>query len=400
MKRAIFTTLGLLLLFSCVDANKEARNRLETINEKGEKIRQKFIPDRRVGVFDVAYAVSGTEVKVIGKTTSSEVKQLLYEELTNAGYTVQDSMVLLPNAAALENKIYGVVNVSVCNMHRSDDFSSEMITQALLGMPVNVLERTAWYRVQTPDNYIAWVHRAAIVAMTKDEYNTWNSAEKIIVTSHYGFTYEKPDIHSQSVSDVVSGDRLKWEGTEGGFYRVSYPDGRRAYVSRTISQPEKAWRNELKQDAAEIVRTAKTLLGVPYLWAGTSAKGIDCSGYVRTVLFMHDIIMPRDASQQAYVGQHIDIASDFSNLQAGDLIFFGAKATAGRKERVVHVAISLGGTNFIHSQGDVRINSFDPEDARFDEYNLKRLLFATRVLNSIDTEGINTTTTNPYYLPR
>lgn len=64
-------------------------------------------------------------------------------------------------------------------------------------------------------------------------------------------------------------------------------------------------------DAQSIIRTAYTMIGIPYLWAGTSSKGVDCSGLVRTVLFMHDIIIPRDASQQAYVGQRIGIASRF-----------------------------------------------------------------------------------------
>ena len=169
-------------------------------------------------------------------------------------------------------------------------------------------------------------------------------------------------------------------------------------MEKSAALPEKEWRKSLKQDAASIIRTAHTLMGVPYLWAGTSSKGVDCSGFVRTVLFMHDIIIPRDASQQAYVGQHIDIAPDFSNLQPGDLVFFGRKATAERKERVVHVGIYIGGRRFIHSQGDVRISSFDPQDERFDEYNLGRLLFAARVLPSINKEkGLNTTDENPYY---
>ena len=98
------------------------------------------------------------------------------------------------------------------------------------------------------------------------------------------------------------------------------------------------------------------------------------------------------------MGQHIDIAPDFSNLQPGDLVFFGRKATAECKERVVHVGIYIGGRRFIHSQGDVRISSFDPQDERFDEYNLGRLLFAARVLPSINKEkGLNTTDENPYY---
>ena len=135
-----------------------------------------------------------------------------------------------------------------------------------------------------------------------------------------------------------------------------------------------------------------------YLWAGTSSKGIDCSGFMRTILFIHDIIIPRDASQQAYVGEHIDIAPDFSNLQPGDLIFFGRKATADRKERVVHVGMYIGNKRFIHSQGDVHVSSFDSADELFDEYNLGRLLFATRVLPYINKEAsLNTTETNPYY---
>ena len=154
----------------------------------------------------------------------------------------------------------------------------------------------------------------------------------------------------------------------------------------------------LKQDAASIIATAHSMMGIPYLWAGTSSKGVDCSGFMRTVLFMHDIIIPRDASQQAYVGKHIDIVPDFSNLQPGDLIFFGRKATPERKERVVHVGMYIGNKRFIHSQGDVRVNSFSPDDELFDEYNLGRLLFATRVLPYINKEAsLNTTETNPFY---
>lgn len=393
----IFGLLGLLLFVSCAGTGENVNEILDQLRQTGEEVRKQFIPDRRVGVFDVDYMLDGKNLKVKGGTTSAEAKAMLLDELSKAGYEIQDSLRLLPDNEVLGDRTYGIVNLSVCNLRSEDDFSSEMVTQGLLGMPVRVLDRTSWYRIQTPDNYIAWVHRAGITPMTREEYNAWNSAEKIVVTSHYGFTYEKPDTKSQSISDVVSGDRLKWEGTEKGYYKVSYPDGRKAYISNSISQPEAVWQKTLKQDATSIIATAKTLLGVPYLWAGTSAKGMDCSGFVRTVLYLHDIIMPRDASQQAYVGEHIDIASDFGNLQPGDLVFFGRKATPERKERVVHVAIYIGNKKFIHAQGDVRINSFDPADADYDEYNLNRLLFATCFLNSIGTSEINTTVTNSYY---
>lgn len=398
MKNFIASLLGLFLLSSCVGSDHT--NKLDAAQQIGEEVRTQFVPDRRVAIFDVAYRMDGSKLVLKGATTSAEAKATLVSKLTASGYDIQDSLRVLPDAVELENNTYAIVNLSVCNLRRAGDFSSEMITQALLGMPVRILEHTGWYRIQLPDNYIGWVHRAGITPMTKEEYNAWNQAEKVIVTSHYGFTYEKPNVNAQTVSDVVAGDRLKWVGTEGNFYKVAYPDGRVAYISRTLSALEKEWRKGVKQDAESIIATAKTLLGVPYLWAGTSSKGMDCSGLVRTVLYMHDIIIPRDASQQAYIGQHIDIAPDFANLELGDLIFFGRKATADQKERVVHVGIYLGNKMFIHSQGDVRINSFDPNAPQYDEYNLNRLLFATRVLPGIGTPQINTTATNLYYLPQ
>ena len=265
-------------------------------------------------------------------------------------------------------------------------------------MPVKVLQYTGWYEIQTPDDYTGWVHRMVITPMSKEKYDEWNRAEKIVVTSHYGFTYEKPDATSQTVSDVVAGNRLKWEGSKGHFYKVSYPDGRQAYIPKSISQPENRWRASLKQDVESIIETAYTMIGVPYLWAGTSSKGVDCSGLVRTVLFMHDIIIPRDASQQAYVGERIEIASDFANVQRGDLVFFGRKATGEQKEGISHVGIYLGNKRFIHALGDVHVSSFEPSDKNYDAFNTGRLLFAVRFLPYINKEkGMNTTDRNPYY---
>ena len=128
---------------------------------------------------------------------------------------------------------------------------------------------------------------------------------------------------------------------------------------------------------------------------------LSANDMVRTVLFMHDIIIPRDASQQAYVGERIEITSDFANVQRGDLVFFGRKAFSGRKEGISHVGIYLGNKQFIHALGDVHISSFEPADKNYDEFNTGRLLFAVRFLPYINKEkGMNTTEHNPHYLPQ
>ena len=337
-----------LLPWSALGAQEEAVP--DEVKAIGRTLKARYAPDRRVALFDVECSLTGAKKLLLrGVTTSAEAKAELLSTLEARGYEAVDSLRLLPDEEGLEGKTYGIINLSVASLRVEPDYSSEMTTQALLGMPVRVLERNGWYRIQTPDDYIAWVHRVSVLPVTRKELTAWNRAEKVVVTSHYAFVYSQPDRRSQTVSDVVAGNRLKLEGAEGDFYRVSYPDGRRGYVEKSVALPEREWRKNLKQDAASIIRTAHTLMGVPYLWAGTSSKGMDCSGFVRTVLFMHDIIIPRDASQQAYVGQHIDIAPDFSNLRPGDLVFFGRKATAERKERVVHVGIYIGSGQFVHA---------------------------------------------------
>lgn len=363
-----------------------------------DSLKQTYAPDGRVALFQTDYMVCGQKMMLRGVTTVPEAKKALMEGLNKCGYEVTDCMKVLPDEATLEGKTYGVVRLSVCNLHVKPDFASEMTTQALLGMPVRVLQFDGWYRIQTPDNYIAWVHRAGITLMDKEEIADWNRAEKVVVTEHYGFVYSAPDRGAQTVSDVVAGNRLKWLGSKGSFYKVAYPDGRIGYIEKSAGRPEKQWRAELKQDVGSILRTAYTLIGVPYLWAGTSSKGMDCSGFVRTVLYMHDMIIPRDASQQAYVGERIEIASDFGNLQPGDLLFFGSPATSARKARVVHVGIYIGQGRFIHSQGDVHVSSLDASDPLYDAFNRGRLLFASRVIPYINKmDELNTTDANPYY---
>lgn len=368
------------------------------VKQLTNEIRQRYAPDKRVAVFDVDYSIEKQRVTLQGRTTLREAQVALVEALQGKGYTVENNITLLPESDVLGEKIYGIINISTCALRASANYSSEMVTQALLGMPVKIIERDGWYRIQTPDNYLAWTHRVGIHPVSKEELSAWNAAEKVIVTAHHGFVYASPKSDADVVSDVAGGCRLRYVGQKGKYYKVAYPDGREGYIAKDIAQTEQRWRLALKQDAESIVATAKTLHGIPYLWGGTSAKGADCSGFVRTTLFMHDIIIPRDASQQAYTGEHIDIAADFSNLQVGDLIFFGQKATASRRERVVHVAIYIGNKRFIHSQGDVRISSFDKDDELFDSYNLGRLLFAARVLPYINKQpALNTTITNPYY---
>lgn len=303
------------------------------------------------------------------------------------------TLLLLFCSFGIQAQDFGIVNVSVCNTRHDADYDSGQESQALLGMPVKVLDcHNEWTQIQTPEDYVHWVLSSCIHKVSRQELTQWNQSELLVVTSLYGFVYQSPNTKAQTMSDVVAGDRLRFLGKKGKFYQVQYPDGRIGYLPRRDGLPIAQWRARLKNDAHSILTTAYKLNGIPYMWGGTSPKGVDCSGFIRTTLYMHDIIIPRNASQQACKGQRIEIAPDYSNLQPGDLLFFG------RENHVSHVAFYVGNLRFIHSLGCVHESSLSPQDANYDEYDRNRLLFACRFLPYINKEeGLCTTDQNAYY---
>ena len=308
-----------------------------------------------------------------------------------------------------QKKEWGVIDVSVCNMRTEGDYDAGMATQGVLGMPVQILEDGGWLKVRTPEGYEAYVHNRSVKPMTRSELTAWNTAPQVVVTVLWTGVYEKPNETSQIVGDAVATNRLRLIGTQGNFYQVAFPDGRTGYLSKKGADELAHWRKNLNNSPAAILATAKRFVGIPYMWGGMSPKGMDCSGFVRTVLLCHDIIIPRDASQMATKGQridifpspnagHTDVKPDFSGLKPGDLLFFGRKATAEKPAHVSHVGFYLGNGRFIHSLGMVQEASFNETDADYDAYDLGRLLWAQRVLPSINKEpDLFTTDKSPMY---
>lgn len=90
---------------------------------------------------------------------------------------------------------------------------------------------------------------------------------------------------------------------------------------------------------SELTATASKYIGIPYVYGGTTTKGLDCSGYTKLVFNKLGYTLNRTAASQYKQGTAVSKA----NLKAGDLVFFN---TSGG---VSHVGISLGGTQFIHA---------------------------------------------------
>jgi cell wall-associated NlpC family hydrolase len=94
----------------------------------------------------------------------------------------------------------------------------------------------------------------------------------------------------------------------------------------------------------EIIQTAMSYLGIPYVWAGDRpSTGFDCSGFTQYVYAQHGVYLPHYSGYQAQMGYEVDLG----DLQPGDLVAFGSP--------VHHVGIFLGNDLFIHAPrtGDV-----------------------------------------------
>lgn len=106
----------------------------------------------------------------------------------------------------------------------------------------------------------------------------------------------------------------------------------------------------------KVIQFAKSFIGVPYEWGGTSIYGMDCSYYVRLVYTQLGLYLPRTSRQQVQ-SQGLNTV-DVNQLRPLDLIFFQNLST----KKITHVAIYIGNGQIIHSsrdEGGVQISNFD-----------------------------------------
>ncbi len=378
--------------FSVVRDSLEMRK----IMQLGDSLQTRYAPDKRTEVFEL-FADSLPSLSYRLETTEKEAADAFLREKVKLGVRMPVTVRLLPDPES-GLPAAGIVRLSVANMRVQPRNQAEMATQALLGTQVTILKKTGnYYLVQTPDRYIAYMDPAGLTVMDPPVLAGWLVAPKVIVTTDYGHAYTEPDASAERVSDLVLGNVLRYEGTSGSFVRVGYPDGRTGYVPSTSVMDHGQWLSANKLTADRVIRTAKRMMGLPYLWGGTSVKGVDCSGFTKTAYYMNGLTIPRDASQQVLEGMPVDIlGSDgnldtvmvLKNLQPGDLLFFAAGKDSGPNPRVTHVALYIGEGEFIHAAGQVRINSLLSAAPGYDAYQARTIVAARRFIGVENSGGL------------
>jgi len=234
-----------------------------------------------------------------------------------------------------------IVSASVANMYSSATEDADVVSQAILGSNVAVLElQKDWAKVRTSDQYSGWMRLSDLRQRNDNPYASHGRVVQI--ASLFANLYRETDVtQHHPVITVPFESRLEViaEGTgdDAGWLQVSLPDGRGAWVQSSDVNPDPK-----PLTIEESIALAKRFLGLPYLWGGGSSFGYDCSGFTQMLVRSRGVNMPRDADlQAAWQGME---AVERKDLKTGDLLFFGAGP-----DKITHTAMYIGSGEIIHA---------------------------------------------------
>jgi len=266
------------------------------------------------------------------------------------------------NAAAAEGTARQAVVLSgVENMYSAPDPDKDVVSQALLGQVVGILEtRDGFARIETPDRYRGWVAARGLFEYPDAKAPRYAARGPVAeVTSLMANLYRDADVTTaRPKAQAPLGTRLEVvkpaEDPQKRWVTVRLPSGENAFVQSGDVRLGEAEAPRSRGSEADLVATARRFSGVPYLWGGMSVQGIDCSGLTSRVYAVNGIALPRDADMQFDDPRARPV--ERADLRPGDLVFFGQK-------KITHVGIYAGEGRFInattHARPDVHEDSLD-----------------------------------------
>ncbi len=260
-----------------------------------------------------------------------------------------------------------VISAAIADVRAAPDPTSELVTQALMNTSAESGESIRDWTFITLSDYEGWVRNDALEEPIIKGFckvgECCGTPLHFVAVIHATRTPLYCDAKSDKALDhaYLSTMLPLLDLTGTSRVEVALPGERTAWLSRNAIEINRQETAFPRTSVAAITGHARSFLGVPYLWGGTSYEGIDCSGFAQLCYRMGGYIIPRDAHQQhAFLKQDVDR----NQLQEGDLIFSGRQA-------ITHVAMALNNHEYIHSEGHlynrVIINSFDPVDDHYDK---------------------------------
>lgn len=229
-----------------------------------------------------------------------------------------------------------VVATNLTGLYKEPSFLAERMSQVLNGQALELLkEAEKWAYVRQTDGYLGWVYRPYLAPLPQDRAVTH------LVCAPTAVLRSQPEATATPVSRVLGGTVVEIAAAAQRWVQLSLAGDLSGWLPVDAVRACHALPAEEGARRAQIVTDAYQFTGVPYLWGGGSALGLDCSGFAQLLHRLSGVTIPRDADMQYEAGQVVE-----PPFQAGDLLFFGSPQ--GHRA-ISHVGVSVGGWHIVHA---------------------------------------------------
>ena len=258
------------------------------------------------------------------------------------------TLALLATTCLVHSADFVINNCPVTPVREQPSEAAEQATQLLFGEVCEVVDHLpGWTKIRsTMDGQTGWVSAKMVTPVSEEAKKQWGDEAMGVVA-----------VPMAVATDIATGEkRMLTIGTR----LPNYANGtfivleKQYQIDPSCVYEIKGERLEVKGE--EVVRVAKSLLNVPYLWGGKNMMGFDCSGFVQTVYSVFGIQLLRNAREQITQGK---VVNSLAESQPGDLVFFDHSDRDPNATRISHVGMLISPTQVIHCSGCVHIDRID-----------------------------------------
>jgi cell wall-associated NlpC family hydrolase len=285
--------------------------------------------DPRTSLFDVQIVSETNETltlsgRVLDQTQLDDLSRLFPDrKLDTASIRILN--------AETHRRAYVATNLT--GLYERPTFGMPLSSELYFGTDLEILDESGnWVLVRQSDGYLGWAYRRYLAEGTAP------AATHLVLAPSLEMR-ESPDEASGVVTRLVSGTGVGVVEKRGDWALVKA--NREGWVPASNLRALADIPKEVDEKRRLMVSDAMRMIGVPYLWGGTSGNGIDCSGFARLLHRWVGVDIPRDADMQHAAAKPVE-----PPYQIGDLFFFGE---GDSQRHITHVGVSLGGWTMIHS---------------------------------------------------
>jgi len=285
--------------------------------------------DRRTSVFDIAIVrLQNSSLTLSGRLFDETQLETLARHFSN--WKLDTGSIRILHKGDLPRMH---VATTLTGLYEKPTFSMPLSSQLCYGTELEILEEQGhWAFTRQKDGYLGWTYKPYLTDGIAE------AATHLVLVSSYGLR-TRPNRESEIVTRVVSGVGVCMEETQGEWAKVRA--NKTGWMPLSFLRSINEFPGPVEEKRQRLLEDSTRMMGVPYLWGGTSGMGIDCSGLARLLHSWIGVDIPRDADTQYVTAKPVE-----PPFEVGDLIFF---ADGSSERNITHVGISLGGWKIIHS---------------------------------------------------